>query len=1004
MAANITSLGIVIKLDDLASANTDKLSEAMGALMQVTNDLRTAGVDVIFDQIAQSSSDLANSLATDYAQGLGGIAPLAEIATQAIDDQAEATSELTDRVEVLAERGQEAGSSWDNSFWGKLAEFGSGDSLKSLKTNVGGLISVISSMSDAMMDFGESGYGADALEYEDATQKMSAALGRGGQGAQRFRDEISAGTMRTQFAVGEYLQLAGGLSEVGVAFSDLSIGAQDDFIALNQVFDVSGQQIGMMSQLMPQMGGDTRALLNDVTNLSAAVGVDARGAFQALPGVVEQARMSTGQFGEAITGSGDKIVKSVVGTGAVFSKVFGKDMAQAMSEAQQSFDSFTSELNTFSNVFTGMDSDFGPFSKALMETGQNIYDIQGIMKSGQKDPVAFAESIRGISNSLGEGSVRQKRFMEQLRRSNLDANLMTLIRDEGAFAKAVEERAKVQAAANSPTVKASKAFGELSKSMLDSTLEFKSMFSNVKESLMTTLHTAGVVTILKDAFAGAKDTLASFSGAIVKFIRSDQFKGWVETVKPFLVPIGKGILLLGTAFAAIGSAAAGIATAIGSVFALGAGLKMASGPALKLGGIVGSSLLAPFKLLAPSVTATGKAFTNVGGGFKAFLGKAGGVTKWIGSLFARIPKLGGLLTGLVSGFKGLGGMLLKGLGGAGAGIGGLLGNFGGKIMGFIGPLVAKVAQKVPELLAKFGPKLLSAIPGIGQIIAVIKGVKTALMDMGEVMGDPNATGAEKFQALLRGVFKGVMSALDGMLLGIPSMILKKFFPDMERKFDRGFAGLFNKISSYFGGGGLMKTLGGWWTSATTWLGTKLSGFATWFEQQMPNIKEFGRVIGGAIGGLAKFAWDSTISAFKGIWNATKSAFNGIWDMIASVFKSEEGAKKVEDAGSGIGESLKSIGISALQGMGEAMSGAFNGILEAFGTSSEELKLKAELAWIAIKNGFSETWDNMKLGVRQKVMVLGNLMMIGVNEFLIDPLNKAFSGIAKFFPDMMAGMV
>jgi len=1009
MAASLYQLGIGIEATDDASGNIDRIAESMQGLFERVDQLRDLGVGVTLGGIGEAASDLANSLATDYS-ALEGIAPLAEAATDRMIGLGESTDTVTDSMAMLPAEVEafqaalsaltsemdemetrrkgwaDAGKAYKDSFWGKLASF-DGKGLKGSLRDIG---EEIQGAADAMMSFGETGAQATALDLEDATQKMATALGGGRKEAQALRMEIIDGATSSKYAVGEYLKLAGGLSEVGVSLSSLTQDTRDDFVALSETFGMNATDLGRMHRLIPQMGGDFNALRDDTTKIAASLGVDVRGAFQALPGVIDHTRQATAEYSSEIVGSGPQITRSLLRTGAVFSKVFGKDMGQAINDAQASFDRFTGELNTFSNVFIGMESDFGPTVNALQEAGINIFEAQDLMRQGQDDPIAFAGSMRDVAASLGEGSVRHKRFMEQLRSSGMD---MTLIRDNEAYASAIEQQAKARAYAVSEEKKADDAFKNLTNSMLDTTKEMKSMFSNTWEATKAILYQEGVLDVLKESFAKAKEQVADFTRSVVKFVQTDEFRGWVKSVKPLLSGVGSLVLNIGTAFA-------GLTAVGGSMIGFFAGFKtLAFGAkaAVKPLGLLGKIMLGPFALFGKSVTGATAALSTLGTkgvgpvakGIGWLVSKTPGVTR-LGDAFSRF---GGVIKTI--GKKGLGkltdaGGFIRGLFGkastrlATSRIGQFFAGISGKVLGAVGG----IAKAVPGVLAKFGSKFLKVIPGLGQIIAVIGGIKTAISDMGAVMGDPNATGAEKFQALLRGVIKGVGETINGLFLGIPGFLLKKFFPGMERTFDKGFAGVMDKV---FGGDGLSATLGKWWDKGVAFLGKMLDKVPGLVKASLPGIQSFGEAVGGVMGGLAGLMWDGLVWGIKTLWKFSPIGLIVNW--------MTEDKEAVSEGEGHMYETMLAMGQAGLDALGSLGTGMLDGLFKSMGSSLDIALLQMELAWVGMKNTMSETWNSIKVSAFDGWNRITNTIMAITNDYLIGPLNTAITGIAEAFPLM-----
>ena len=291
--------------------------------------------------------------------------------------------------------------------------------------------------------------------------------------------------------------------------------------------------------------------------------------------------------------------------------------------------------------------------------------------------------------------------------------------------------------------------------------------------------------------------------------------------------------------------------------------------------------------------------------------------------------LGGSIFGLTSGFTSAGkilsrfGSMVPGVGGALEGVGGIM----GKVGGFFG-----------KVFGKLGP--------IGMAIASFEGVKTAVMDMGAVLGNPNATGMEKFEALVRGSLKGIGKFFDTVLLGIPSKIANFFFPDLESNFDGGISDLFKTIKGYFSGPGLsnlLSTVGGW-----------VNQLGDYMIENMPSFtaaaKSFGLALGGAIGGISKMLFDGVISAVKTSAELVTDLFMTNFNEIGSGIEDSSVAESVLGVLDTVGESLISF-----------FKGTVNGVLGAFGTNIEQMSTRFQIVWEEISYLGVEAWKYLSNG-------------------------------------------
>ncbi len=372
---------------------------------------------------------------------------------------------------------------------------------------------------------------------------------------------------------------------------------------------------------------------------------------------------------------------------------------------------------------------------------------------------------------------------------------------------------------------------------------------------------------------------------------------------------------------------------------------------------------------------------------KAFL-EGAGVRRFVDRM---VPALGDITGAVLVGGKALG-VLASAWGGVGAAVvggGGALValNKVSKFMYGRGlPTFTKTGEALAAMSTSFKAAAGRAFVFARRMLPVagtISGVYTALMDMGETLGDPSATGFEKFSAIVRGSLKGVAKAANVMLLGIPGMLADRFFPDLERQFDKGFAGIMDRVGD-FDLAAIIETI---WDKTTTFLGTKIRGLGKYLATNAPDfavtVQSWGRTLGGAVGGLA-------ISALELIWTSIRGLLydipKGIVDWAYST-----GDQAVSAAGQGMEDQregiLSVIGgiigdaggilISGFQGIGE-------GILGALGSSGQEARLGFAYMW----NGVKEMGLDVVFGITQGFQRLGVMAMTTAAD-LGRPIVNAF---------------
>lgn len=289
----------------------------------------------------------------------------------------------------------------------------------------------------------------------------------------------------------------------------------------------------------------------------------------------------------------------------------------------------------------------------------------------------------------------------------------------------------------------------------------------------------------------------------------------------------------------------------------------------------------------------------------------------------------------------------------------------------IGALGTVVAGKTTIAIAKFAGQftglsgVFSAVGGVigkivgrvgplGLLYAKIRGIEAAVTEMGAVLGDPNATGAEKFEAILFGMGKGIGKFFDTILLGIPGKIVDVFFPNLERKFELGVASLFSPSEGKQTGTRIYDTLFGWVSNLNNWLlRDAIPQMKSWAGNFSKNL---GSIVGGAVRDLGPYLWEGLKFAFR---------YLSPVGLIYGLFTGSDVASATTEAGSEIGGSLGTelLGslVFALGGLGEVIleagKQAATGFIEAFGATPYMLELMIRSEFARISGVWAELGHN-----------------------------------------------
>lgn len=791
----------------------------------------------------------------------------------------------------------------------KKAVAGFGDFAKA----IGHVANVVSDFANKMRQ--GFAFTKDAELLEVATIRMAVGLGEGWKRADQLRDSIVDLGTATGQNVHEITKMDAALVNAGMTFTNFSTDTQKAIISLGHNYGLTGEQIATTATTLDTFGQDLGNVLGDAVRFQK--GFKLPGVFEQLPGIVNFARDSFLSFSDKIVGSGADIVKTAMHTSGVFAKAFGTTMADATKRAEQAMSRFAESAQQDQDVFLGLGTEFSGLTMSLMQAGVPIQRAMDLTKEGFTDTVEAAKHYREVLDKMPNRFMKD-RFMRQLQKE-LPRDVFALVKDTKLLQKTLADRGKAADIEKTWNQAGVGVFNDMTTTLQSATAELREMFNNVVEVGKAIGGQIGKMLGLDEMFKGATDTFKDFNKSILAFVKSERFTKWMETIKPYVVSIGKVLLPIGTLIGGIGGA-------IGSLWS---GTKVVT-----------------------------KGFTLA--------------EKPIAFLAKMFPRLG------------------KGV------------NF------LLTPL---------KVLGKFAGKLVSKAFGIGLLIDGFNAFKTAILDMGEVLGDPNATGMEKFEAIARGLIKGVGKFIDGALLGIPSWLLSKFFPDMEKSFDRGIAGIFDTLGEWFGDGpgGIFDTVGGW-----------VSRLGDYLASHIPDLAAFTKSFGKALGQVLAFMAKTSVKGLKFIFidlpiKIMKAEVGLIVSAVKSLFSksADAGADAVKESFT-LDKFLKTLG-TRLSPITDFMVGLGEGIAGSFGTSLKAVGLRFKILWETVKYGaesagdwiydaFANNWDRMQNGMSKFGGLLKKFFTVSIPStaeqamvLVIGSWNSGFAAMKVVAYEMIAGV-
>jgi hypothetical protein len=325
----------------------------------------------------------------------------------------------------------------------------------------------------------------------------------------------------------------------------------------------------------------------------------------------------------------------------------------------------------------------------------------------------------------------------------------------------------------------------------------------------------------------------------------------------------------------------------------------------------------------PIITSVGKAVVTFGAIVGPILTGVGGVVLGVTGALTGARSIIGALTGDIAGT--------------------------GKALTFFDGMIGKIGGGIFKVFSKAGP--------IGIAIGAIFGIKTAFTDMAEMLGNPNATGMEKWGAVFRGTLKGIGEFVNTMLLGIPGWIADMFFPSLEAEFDAGWERLWGSFTSAAGSfsvtdalSSVMSKVGDWLGNLSQWMDESAT---PWLESLYGSI---GETLGSVMVGLGELAFDAMWTAFR--WMSGIALAEGIYDLMFDA--GESGVEGLWDSFTkylgGLGDVFLSLNNMVVKYSIAGMRGLAKGILGAFGVSFDSVETKFGILWARISRAASGIWD------------------------------------------------
>lgn len=287
------------------------------------------------------------------------------------------------------------------------------ESILGASSALSGMHSAAMRVGNAFADIGDAVMSTSIFDLEHQAVRLTARLGEGRAGANAFQKSVLGIAEATETSVQSMGDIAFGLRAAGMEFDTATEAGRNNAATLAHMADTMGMTAVEATRFAASgrlMGASVTEMRDEALLFEKVYNIP--GLLEQMPAAAETAIQAQARFGKEVVGDTKQAAFAVTKMAGQFSKALGKTTADAIRDAQENFNAFTGEISAFEDVFLGLADSFSPLQKAFFETGQGVGDVQRLMRQAQKDPLAFAESVDKIQQSLDPHMAR--RFEKQV--------------------------------------------------------------------------------------------------------------------------------------------------------------------------------------------------------------------------------------------------------------------------------------------------------------------------------------------------------------------------------------------------------------------------------------------------------------------------------------------------------------------------------------------------------------------------------------------------------------
>lgn len=303
-------------------------------------------------------------------------------------------------------------------------------------TRVGDALDGIAERAGALQRAGDTSLESFGVQAGQAFRQATAGLGQYREQVEQYRGQITSAAFNLGVDTGQLTSAVAQLVRTGQSLDDYGLTVRE-IAGSEQAGILTAQQLTQTLSALSEgyeLGAEgATALLDRVTALGEGFGFGADAA-RAIPNILQAADPILAEFGDL---SVDDVTESITRLSAAMAEGLGVDFEQASGDAIAIFQQLGQSRTELADLMTGLGG--GEFNDLARELGIFTGDVDGSIEAIMQNPFEFAQRMREMYQSISDPQARD-RLMGSLR--SLPANFRFLITGGEEMQGAMEHAAQ----------------------------------------------------------------------------------------------------------------------------------------------------------------------------------------------------------------------------------------------------------------------------------------------------------------------------------------------------------------------------------------------------------------------------------------------------------------------------------------------------------------------------------------------------------------------------------